>query len=438
MTTLQLTTAVKKAVRIPGLTRSITESMLFRFTGLLLVFLLHVLLAQFMGPKGFGDYTIITSLLEVLLTVSLFGMDSAAQRFLPGAVARKEFAAANGFIRFSYRWILFISLLCSTGVLVYLIFNGKKSTVSFSEGIFWTLFLLPVLAFVYQAGAILRSFSRIKASMLPIYVILPVLLSFTASFYFMQNNRLPVDAVMLLQMGCTLLVGWMVSRTTRNRIKSRMETDQREFRRRLWLGAATVFFISAVLEALLRQSDILMVGYLISHIKAGQYAAAARITSLVAFGLSVTDYVYMPKIAAIHESGKKKLLKQTVRSSSRQILLVTIPIVFLLIVTGPWLLSAFGPAFSNAYVPMLILLFGQLVSASMGLAGGIMSMLGDRKTYLMISLLAVVVQVLLLFLLLPRWGLIGAALSGASGRIVLNVFSYYRLYLKTGISASPF
>lgn len=409
--------------------------MLFRFTGLMLVFLLHLLLARLMGPKGFGDYTMITSLLDLLLVIGLFGMDAATQRILPQALGKKEFGAANGFLRFSYRWILIGSVSCSVIVLALLIFVYKKGSVGFRESILWMVVLLPVLATVHQASAVLRSFQRIKASMLPIHVVLPVFLSLAAFVYYLEYDKLPVDAVLLLQLVCTLLVGWRVSRTTGKRLREQLDRSETEYRYFNWFTAASGHFITSLMEVLLRQGDILMVGYLATHVYAGQYAAAVRITSLVVFALSVADYVYMPRLAAIMKSGKKRQLRLSVRSYSRQILTATLPLAVLLALTGPWLLAAFGTAFKNAYYPLLILLAGHLFTAGTGLAGGMMQLTGGKRTYIGYSICAVIILFTLLTVLLPKWGLTGAAIASVTARLMLQLLCYRSVYSRTGIRA---
>ncbi|MFM2207456.1 MAG: hypothetical protein RL213_1431 [Bacteroidota bacterium] len=421
---------------VAGLKRSVSESMLFRLTGLVLVFLLHLFLSRLMGPKGYGDYTMITSLLDLLLVIGLSGMDSATQRVLPQTLSKKEFGAANGFLRFAYRWILMASLLCSVTVLFLLLFVYHKGSVGFRESILWAIVLLPVLASVHQASAVLRSFQRIKASMLPVQVVLPVLLSFASACYYMEYGKLPVDAVLLLQLACTLVVGWRVSRTTGKRLRQQLDRSLTEYRFVPWMTVASAFFFTSLTEVLMRQGDILMTGYLLSHVQAGQYAAAVRITSLVAFALSVSDYVFLPKLSAIQTAGKKRQLRQAVRIYSRQILMMTLPLAVLLALAGPWLLKSFGPSFRNAYYPLLILLFGHIVTAGTGLATGMMNLTGDRRTFLGFSIIAVIVQFVLLAFLLPRWGLVGAAVAAVTGRILLQGMCYRRLYSRSGIRAS--
>lgn len=419
-----------------GIPRSILEFMLFRLVGLVLVFLLHVMLSNMMGGKSYGDYVIVISWLQLLVVISTFGMESSSARFLPVLISQKKYAQAAGFIRFSYYLIAATAIVCSIAALVFLLDNSQKKLVSFQEGLFWTIILLPVLALVHQAAAILRSFQRIKASVLPLQVIWPVMMAIAAGWYYLENNKLTVDAIMLLQLACTLVVGWLVRRKKNRRLDVEITEATPEYDFKKWFGSASFFLVLSLAEYLLHHADLLSVGYLISHAQAGRYYAVTAIASIVAFGLSVTDHMYMPAIKAAFSSGKRKLLQEKLRSATRQVFMITLPVVIVFMLAGNWLLSAFGTAFTQAYFPLLILLTGQLIHAATGMSGGLMISAGHRQRYLVYTAAVVGLQLAALFLVLPAFGLTGAAICVTLSRLLLSILCH--VFLKKTYSVSAF
>ncbi|MBP6649737.1 MAG: polysaccharide biosynthesis C-terminal domain-containing protein, partial [Bacteroidia bacterium] len=161
-------------------------------------------------------------------------------------------------------------------------------------------------------------------------------------------------------------------------------------------------------------------------------------STLVALGLSVTDYVFMPKIAALWEKRQIVRLQKLVHEGSRQILLITIPIAVVLLISGKWLLGLFGDAFSAAYLPLVILVVGQLVNALTGMVGGLLTMTGNQKMFLLFYLMAFAAQAVLNILLIPSVGIIGASIASSLGLILLNVIGYRFVRRKMKISASAF
>ncbi|MFM8431205.1 MAG: polysaccharide biosynthesis C-terminal domain-containing protein, partial [Bacteroidota bacterium] len=89
-----------------------------------------------------------------------------------------------------------------------------------------------------------------------------------------------------------------------------------------------------------------------------------------------------------------------------------------------------------AYVPMLILLTGQVVNAATGLSAGILNAAGHRMTYFLISGGSALVQMALTYFLLPKFGLVGAAVSSTSIRVILNVLCYRATLHHLGIRSS--
>ena len=148
------TNIIKEFKNGGGLNRSVFHALLFRLSGLGLIFLLQVMLARLMGPSNYGDYTVIITTVNLLLVLSVFGFDSSILRFLPSYIAKRDYSSVNGFVRFSYRMITILSILCSIGLFIFLLTKSKKKTILlflkdyfgvFFLFRFWLLFIRLVL-----------------------------------------------------------------------------------------------------------------------------------------------------------------------------------------------------------------------------------------------------------------------------------------------------
>ena len=72
------------------LEKSVWQALVFRLIGLGLIFVLQIVLARLMGPKNYGDYTVIITAVNLLLVVSMFGFDSSILRFVHLFLTLKE------------------------------------------------------------------------------------------------------------------------------------------------------------------------------------------------------------------------------------------------------------------------------------------------------------------------------------------------------------
>lgn len=370
-----------------------------------------------------------------MLVFSLFGFDSSVLRFLPASIQSGSHEKAAGFVKFSYRVIAIASGVCSVLLFIFLLIKSRKFNISFSEGMFWGILLLPIMAFSYQACSILRSLRMTKLSLMPAYFLFPILMSASSWYYFSTYGKLTVDAAMLINLGVSAVIYIYISRRSGKWLKEVVPAQETEYDRKLWLGVSSVLLFTTALDLLLKQSDILMVGYFLGNTKAGIYGVAAKLATLAALGLAVADYVIMPKIAALYESKQFLKLQKKVRAASFQILSISVPVIVGLIIFGKIILGFFGKAYQDAYWPLVVLLIGQLINAATGMVGGLLTMTGHQRRFFTFYFIAIVIQFVLNSLLIKSCGIIGASIGTSVAMIFLNICAYRYVRTKLKIRA---
>ena len=87
------------------------------------------------------------------------------------------------------------------------------------------------------------------------------------------------------------------------------------------------------------------------------------------------------------------------------------------------MLSLFGSEFQNA-VALKILLTGILVQTIFGLGSSTLSMSGNTNFNLINVSIALILNVALNYILIPQYGIIGAALSTAIALIILSILRF--------------
>lgn len=192
------------------------------------------------------------------------------------------------------------------------------------------------------------------------------------------------------------------------------------------------------MDLLLKQSDILMVSYFLGNTKAGIYSVAAKLATLASLGLSVADYVIMPKISALYESKQFIKLQKLIRTASFQILSISLPVIIAMAVFGKMILGFFGKPYADAYMPLLILLIGQLINAGTGMVGGLLTMTGHHRMFFSFYAIAIFIQFVLNSILIQYYGITGAAIGSSLGLVFLNITAYMYVRKRLRIKASIF
>ena len=397
-----------------------------RLGGFGLVFLYQLLLARLMGARGFGEYTVIFTWINFLLVGCLFGFDASVFKLFPSFTEQQQWNKLKGFLTFSKRTILVVSILSSFALLFLLLKNSGRYGVSFSEALFWALLLLPLLAFIYYYSAVLRAFRKYKVALLFVKIILPVLISIACFIYYELNNQtLKVDAAMFIYLCSALVVLLFISGRVKKQFSSSLVDCTNEFERKVWLKASIPVFVISAVSLLIKSGDILFISYYFGNTRAGIYAVATLIASFVPFVVSVPESFYLPRIHELRESRQHEKLQQTIRKSTKAILVIALPMVFIIIGFGKFFLQIFGTAFIASYLPLVILTAGHIANIRIGMVAGIQKTSGNQKKFLAAHILAGILNIALNFIFVPLLGMIGAAISSVLSLTALNLLVYF-------------
>jgi O-antigen/teichoic acid export membrane protein len=88
-----------------------------------------------------------------------------------------------------------------------------------------------------------------------------------------------------------------------------------------------------------------------------------------------------------------------------------------LILFGDKLLAIYGPGYAQAYPSLIVLVIAQLVNTLCGPVGALLTMTGHEWYTFWVLGFSTLVNVILTILLIPFWGLAGAAVASASTTI---------------------
>jgi O-antigen/teichoic acid export membrane protein len=144
------------------------------------------------------------------------------------------------------------------------------------------------------------------------------------------------------------------------------------------------------------------------------------------------------RFAFLRASGDIKALKSTAVFMARLALLGALPLPLVFLFFGYTLIErVFGASFLPAITPIFLLFLGQIVNASFGMASTLLIMNGREAKVIQFTLLAVVFNAFLSWLLIPTWGAIGAAtanlFSGAIWNLLIWFYLRRSLYLDTSV-----
>lgn len=184
---------------------------------------------------------------------------------------------------------------------------------------------------------------------------------------------------------------------------------------------------------ILQSTDILVLGKYSSYDNVAYYSVTIQLTKLISVVLYAVNAAYATKIAELYELRSVHELKVNVKKSTRLIFILTAPVVLVMLLFSDFFLGLFGDSYTAAKPALNILLIGQIMNSATGTIGMYMNMTGNQNRLQNILLISIFVNLILNLVMIPKYGMVGAAISTAATTIGWNVYCAWYLFKKKGI-----
>src|SRR5690606_23474057 len=135
---------------------------------------------------------------------------------------------------------------------------------------------------------------------------------------------------------------------------------------RYWVAISLPLFATEAFDAVLVQSDILVLGALLQPEDVAAYFAALRTAGVLAFLHFAVAAMAAPRISRIHASGSRSQLQDFVSTISSLTFWPTLMGAVGMLALGTMLLGFFDPTFRDAYPALAILACGLVIRAAAG------------------------------------------------------------------------
>lgn len=179
--------------------------------------------------------------------------------------------------------------------------------------------------------------------------------------------------------------------------------------------------VTSIVQLALQRLDILLLVVLRGPVDAALYTAATRFLVVGQMATQAISSTVQPRLSELLALGDREGAKATYRTSTVWLILSNWPVYLLAIAFATPMLSLFGSRYTGHTDVVAVLAVAMLVSTSCGIVDVALNMSGRTTWTLANSATALAINVALDLVLIPRMGILGAALGWAAAIVYNNL-----------------
>ena len=406
-----------------------------------LTYLTYVVLSRTQTNDEYGHFAFGLALATVLAILAGAGQPMAVLRLWAEKRSKGDVAGARTVVEAGSALTISASLggalLLGLATLVSLPFLPPDQTANhfFAAAIL----ILPMALAEYNSSA-LRAQGSLWTALLPrdIFwrIALPalVLLLFAMGVVLSGPDALTLAAALLL---CALGLQMLIANRHDYAILPYRHSAPIRAHWRDWGGLSRWLLLGALVETAALNADIILVGLMLDLESSGLYFNAFRTAGLMTLFTFAIELVIAPMVAEHFHAGSMRKAQAITALCAWAGFLFSLAIFAGFALLGEQVLSLFGPAYADGWLILILLSFGLLFDAVTGPSKIVMMMTGHERPYVAIFGAIMGLGFLLQILVIPVWGLVGAAALNMGSRVLaqlgIALWCRYRIGLDTSL-----
>jgi O-antigen/teichoic acid export membrane protein len=188
-------------------------------------------------------------------------------------------------------------------------------------------------------------------------------------------------------------------------------------------------FLMSLSHLMFLWTGALLLGYFSDPQEVGIFVAAQRTAFLITMILAAFNAIFSPMISDLYNRKQFHSLEKLFKVETKWIFSISLPLVILIILFAEDILSLFGEEFILGTSCLILVSLGQLINTSVG-SSEIMIMMSGKSKINLINLISILsFDIILSVILIPRHGILGAAVALALSIALLNVVHLIEVYV---------
>lgn len=410
---------------------------LFRVGNAGIAFASQILLARWMGESEYGIYVYVWTWVLLLGGMTSLGLASSPQRFIPEYADSGEHGLLRGFLLGSRLLsIFFATVVAGLGLLGLWLFGEHMDSWAVIP-LYLALICVPMYVLTDVQDGIARSHNWIDVALAPAYLVRPLLILALLGVLSYQHYAPTAVTAMAATIAATWLTAVAQLVMLERRLAAKVPRGPRKYATGTWMKVSLPIFMVEGFYLLLAYTDVLVLSAFRPPHEVGVYYASVKVMSLVAFVSFSVSAAVAHRFTEYAVAGDRARLEQMVRDAARWTFWPSLAGCVILLAVGWPILWLFGEAFTAGYPLLYVIAVGLLARAIVGPLERLLNMLGQQNVCAAIYGSAFLLNLGLAVLLVPRYGMIGAAIATSLTLVIESALLFWITRKRLNLGALP-
>jgi O-antigen/teichoic acid export membrane protein len=381
-----------------------------RIAGALAGFATQVVLARALQASALGLFYSVTSTAAVFSLISAQGYPAIAPRFMARYREKGKSHLAAAFVALARRETTTYGAL-ATGLVLALALLWPTFGTEARLALAAAALSIPAAASIRINGAFAIVLRRFALSYLPETCIRPflllagvlVLLALGVRFTPARVSWLLTGIITALALGQFILLCKEMPREAVPPAATRLV--------RLWQREAKPLIVVTLFTNFFADVAILLVTPLLASAETAAIGLCLKLSLLVGFAVQIAHQVVVPDLADARARKDPSAIHEALVKAVTFPLIFTFAALATVALLGERLLAIFGPEFTSAKLPLVILMACQFARAVFGPSVSLLTVIGAQRQNAALAVAALVVLAIGDVVLAPLYGVLGAAIA---------------------------
>lgn len=394
---------------------------IFTILGALLGYGFRLALARNLTVDQYGIFYALYSLFALIYIARDLGTGQAMTKYMPEFITLKKFKKLKFIVIFSLlattissAILLLLSAILSKTIAANYLKHPELASYVVVFGIMFFIYALEAMIAFYITGLQLHKsysiFQLLRTGLIFIFTL--IILSFTKSIWSPVWGYISAGIIML-----AIYLPYTASKIP-NFKKEKVTYDKKLAVNLLRYGGAVI--LVSVGALVLQYTDSVLITAFKGTEQAGIYNAALPVANLLLYIGTAISVVLGPLISELYTIKNKEAIKSGISLIYKYSFMTVMPMCFIVLAFATQILDIFfGPQYLSGTLPLQILIFGTFFYLFAQTAFGVFTGIGKPYVLAKITGIGAVTNIILNLILIPKYGLVGAAIATAIGYLLM-------------------